>query len=564
MTTPASSRRSVAEPAALELLEEAVHLLRLAPAGTLAIYYAGSVPFVLAGLFFWARTTWFQPDLAAVAWDALGLVALFVVMKAAQAEFCGRLLAQRLGVPPPVTSVARLARLALVQLRVQPWMTLAFFPALVLIVPFGWVYAYGQSATVLGDAARLRVESADQAKLWPAQNHVALLVLLLFGLCAWANLAAAFYLMPSLADRFLGIDHLFGLSGLWFFNTTFFASVTALTWLALDPLVRAFYTLRVFYGRALRTGEDLRLELQADQSRPWARRAGTGVGVAAAVLLALALSVSSPRLRAADAATTAGRPPATAPAVAPAALDRAIDGVLAGSEFQWRLPPTPEKAQEQGPIGRFIGFAAETLRNGWEATVRAGQRFLDWWDRHVRFSNSGSSSSGRSAAAPVLGLVRLLLYTLIAVGVGLMIWFAVVLWRRSRETVVVATATGVPAAAAPDLADENLDVARLPANGWLELARAQAANGEWRLALRALYLATLSRLADERLLTLARFKTNLDYERELRRRAAARTEVVSGFTARRRQFEGVWYGNIAPAEAEVRDWLAELERPLTP
>src|SRR5688572_29649412 len=39
--------RRMLEPRALELVEEAVHLLRGASAATLAIYYAGAVPFVL-------------------------------------------------------------------------------------------------------------------------------------------------------------------------------------------------------------------------------------------------------------------------------------------------------------------------------------------------------------------------------------------------------------------------------------------------------------------------------------------------------------------------------------
>src|ERR1035438_10806097 len=39
---------------AIELYEEAVYLLRSAPASALAAYYTGSLPFVLAFLFFWA------------------------------------------------------------------------------------------------------------------------------------------------------------------------------------------------------------------------------------------------------------------------------------------------------------------------------------------------------------------------------------------------------------------------------------------------------------------------------------------------------------------------------
>jgi len=84
---------------------------------------------------------------------------------------------------------------------------------------------------------------------------------------------------------------------------------------------------------------------------------------------------------------------------------------------------------------------------------------------------------------------------------------------------------------------------------------------EWRLALRALYLATLAGLAADGLISLAKFKTNLDYERELRRRALTRHELVARFAARRKMFEDVWYGHAAPVEPAVRGWLAELEAP---
>ena len=103
------------------------------------------------------------------------------------------------------------------------------------------------------------------------------------------------------------------------------------------------------------------------------------------------------------------------------------------------------------------------------------------------------------------------------------------------------------------------EASRLPADGWLELARQQMAAGEWRLALRALFLATLARHAYEGLLSLAKFKTNLDYEAELRRRAHSRTVLVEEFRGRRRQFEEVWYGAAPASDALVRDWLQRME-----
>jgi len=60
-------------------------------------------------------------------------------------------------------------------------------------------------------------------------------------------LAAAFWFLRG-SRTGLGIDNLFGFSGWWKYNTTFIASVFGLAWLVTDPLVKAFYTLRVFYG----------------------------------------------------------------------------------------------------------------------------------------------------------------------------------------------------------------------------------------------------------------------------------------------------------------------------
>ena len=65
-------------------------------------------------------------------------------------------------------------------------------------------------------------------------------------------------------------------------------------------------------------------------------------------------------------------------------------------------------------------------------------------------------------------------------------------------------------------------------------------------------------------MSLAKFKTNLDYEREARRRSLGRREVVARFATRRVAFEAVWYGNTEPRESEARDWLVEMEGPRLP
>ena len=177
-----------------------------------------------------------------------------------------------------------------------------------------------------------------------------------------------------------------------------------------------------------------------------------------------------------------------------------------------------------------------------------------------------AKDAAKAAGGGVEGVegLRVLLYLFIAAAVLLIGWVVVLMVKQAKRHAAPRLTARAVAVAAPDLRDENVQAALLPADGWLALAREQAARGEWRLAWRALYLATLARLAADGLLSLAKFKTNLDYERELRRRALSRAEIVARFAARRRGFEAVWYGREQPGEAAVREWLTELERPAAP
>jgi hypothetical protein len=548
---PAGAR----EPSAIALIEEAVHLLRRASPGTLALYYLGAVPWVLGLLFFWAHTTWLAPTPATVAWAALGLAALFTLLKVAQVEFCARLWAQRLGQPPPRLGLRREWQVAEQQLRLQPWGLPVLLLAAVVGLPFGWLYAFYQNAVVLGGISReknigLRDEAWAQAMAWPKQNHVGLLCLSLLALAILGNVASAFWVVPWLANRLLGIDNLFGTRGWWMVNTTFLASVVMLAWLAVDPLIKAFYVLRVFHGRARSTGEDLLEEFAVAKT---VRR------VALAVMV-LALSwPATPRL-----AAETIPPPAAPKRIDPAELNRAIDRVLAQRDFEWRLRPVPVPAQAEeesaGPIAQFFRTGVEIVREIGRSIGQGAGHVIDWLDRVLHLKDqSGRMRTGSTGLS--WALLRVMLYLLIAAAVVLIGVVAWMMWKQSRREGSPTVKARAVAAAEPDLNDENVHAAHLPADGWLALARERMAAGEWRLALRALYLATLAGLAADGLISLAKFKTNLDYERELRRRALTRNELVARFAARRRMFEDVWYGHTAPVEPAVRGWLAELEAP---
>jgi hypothetical protein len=77
---------------------------------------------------------------------------------------------------------------------------------------------------------------------------------------------------------------------------------------------------------------------------------------------------------------------------------------------------------------------------------------------------------------------------------------------------------------------------------WLQLAHECRARQEYRLALRALYLAGLAYLADQSLISIHRGKSNLDYSRELRRKARGQPELLATFADNVQVFERTWYG----------------------
>src|ERR1044072_6155391 len=107
-------------PAPLELIEEAIHLLRLAPWAVLGVYYLGSLPFVLGLLYFWADMSRGSDAFQHCAPAAFGRSLLFLWLKTWQAVFARQLKSQITGRPPPAMSWSGWFRSALNQTILQP------------------------------------------------------------------------------------------------------------------------------------------------------------------------------------------------------------------------------------------------------------------------------------------------------------------------------------------------------------------------------------------------------------------------------------------------------------
>ncbi len=586
------------EKKALDIIEEAVHLVRTSPLETLAFYYIGSLPFILALLYFWtdmARSAFAYKHSAE---SALGLTLLFIWMKSWHTAFTHQLLISLRGERKTRWGIRRIMRLVVVQTIIQSWGIVVLPLSLLVTLPFPWLYAFYQNVTVFGDGANSRVGTVvkrawKQAKLWPKQNTfiiwllspwllsagaVIVLVLIPFvaavsdetspivflyvffaillllnplGIIIAVNIAIAIVWIPQLMKIFFGIETIFTLSGLRILNTTFFAVVCSMTYLCLDPLIKAGYTLRCFYGESVRSGEDLKTELQ-HVSTP-ARKLFAGIVLGVCLLASFDFQAEASNNPLASAA-------ARQSTVSAQELDESIGRVMNDAEYAWRMPrgKSVRKASEEDRYPKFLTAIFDTLKS-WGKTIDRWLSNIGRWFRKITPARSpripGSQRRPGLNWLSIQGLIYLLL-SVVACMLAILLWRA---WQRRiqeyREEIVVEEISPLP-----DVADENVDPRELPEDSWLALAEKLIKEGQLRLALRAFYLAILAYLAQHELITIAKFKSNRDYHRELKRRAYTMPDVHKAFTENMLLFERVWYGTYEVTQSVMEHFTTNQKK----
>lgn len=517
---------------AAELIEEACALLRAAPLGALLCYFIGAVPFWLTLLYFISDMSRSADAEERLGGAALGVALAYLWMKCWQTAFASRLHAVLLDAPDSPWKASRIMRAALCQIAAHPlgiWVRLL---ALVVTIPFGWVSAFYQNMTILGDG--MNSESTTrraiaQAKLWPVQSHRAIFELSVLGLFIWLNILVALIAVPVLLKSLLGIETIFTRSILAYLNTTFFTATFALTFLCLDPIWKAVYVLRCFYGESLRTGQDLAVQLRR------ARRPHLA-------LLFLGMFFFTPPAHAASPAPAAGSVP-------PGELDQRIEQVLAQREYRWRMPR--EKAeQKSGWLDGWLADAGKTLKR-WGINVRQKITQLIRWISEKLLGNAGLPNGGRNG-----GAARLALWAALGISIAVVGWILWRQWRLKKQPLITAQAIE----SVPDLSSEDVAADQLPEDGWMELSRACAARGELTLALRAAWLACLAHLGQRDLLRIARHKSNREYAHELERRARNRAELLAAFRENLRTFEAAWYGQHGVTDTSFAAFTGNLEK----
>ena len=313
-----AAKRRAPEVGAMDILNQGFRVLRALPLHVLAAYYVGALPFVLGFLFFWSDMSGSAFAGGRCLAASLAMAGLFWWMKCWQTVFARGVREAVTGLPAERLTPRAVARLATLQLMVQPYGLVLIPVAMLLTVPFYSVYTFFQNVTALGDGSerdpRVVMRRAwTQALLWPRQNHIllwllcpwvlALGLLVAFGsmwlvfmftpelqqmhgalwfvmsllvlynlilpLCPFScvvagNLAIVLAVLPWTLHTLFGAQTVFTLSGMHaIVNTTFLITVYGLSYLCLDPVVKTLYTVRCFLGEAQATGEDILAELRS-------------------------------------------------------------------------------------------------------------------------------------------------------------------------------------------------------------------------------------------------------------------------------------------------------------
>ncbi len=304
-------------PRFVDTAEETVHLLRSAPASVLMRHVIGVVPFAAGFMSFWSDMSANALAIEHCVPASFLLAMLFVWMKAWQTAFAHGLKCHLLAIPEAPWSFSRIARMAALQTAVQPTGLLVMPLAMVAMVPFHVAHAFYQNFTILADGTDTDIrlaarQSLSQARMWPAHNILlmwlfspwllgsamligftairialswypptaqyyfmiwfvlgiimafnALVVFAPFASAVAGNIALSLLATPAILHKAFGIRTPLLLAGLHgVFNVTFLMTVFWLSYLVLDPLMKAASVLRCHYGQSLKSGEDILAELR--------------------------------------------------------------------------------------------------------------------------------------------------------------------------------------------------------------------------------------------------------------------------------------------------------------
>ncbi|WP_164015019.1 DUF4129 domain-containing protein [Pyxidicoccus trucidator] len=479
----------------------------------------------------------------------------------------------------------------------------------------------GYAAVMHGRGSPLRLYGLCSRLLGPARGTAMLVrVLMSVQLLAFFNLHIAANFGLILGRKLAGIDLTFAERFASLDTPSWLLFLAAMTFALFEPVRAASATLLLVDGRVRQEGLDLLAAVQQLPARSSGRPLGSRSAAVLALVLGASLLTASPARAQPQEDDEAPRPPVASGrdaakrlgAVAEACegtgpsedkrfeslgtlgpaeagkLDRLVrtverqawddedcDSALASLErglaqatqtvdAQARVDARAATARAKDILARPEFAVAPPVESSDEPTPPPEppgwwRRFIDWLGEFLKeLFKRDPAPPPRDLNTPLItgnavaNVLVVLLVTLTVVVLG-----GLLLMYLKKERKGEGGGLEVSTVDAVALAGDSTHALSRPPEGWAHLADELAARGEYREAVRSLYLALLSRLHRDGAILYDVTLSNWDYLRQFRGRA----EWKAPFRELTRRFDFAWYGNL-PVGAEGYREFRSLTQPL--
>lgn len=291
-----------------------------------------------------------------------------------------------------------------------------------------------------------------------------------------------------------------------------------------------------------------------------------GTGRSAGFVLFAITTMLAAQLNAKDPAsakptTAAPAPSAAVQSSSAGQLDKSIAETVRKPEYSWREPRSisPKNADlpaaELSMLDRFIKSLAGMLEKYGQKMAVWMQKLEDWLKKKFKRDKPNKIHFGEPDWPAWKQSLLFIFYAAAALAAAVIGVYLYRLFRSKRASNIPTT---VPVITLSEIPDDGLAASQLPDEEWLKMARDLLEKGELRLALRAMFLASLARLAGTGRLSLARYKSNRDYMRELQRRSHDTPAAINAFGDNIDAIERIWYGSHQPTNDVVDAFKGNL------
>ena len=258
----------------IDLIEEAIHLLRRAPIETYAFFLVGIAPFVLCFFQFCSEMSYSEFAGSSLPGFAAALALSYLWMKAFQYLACRQLvmvytgeLSHRGNFGRILKSCIHQAAIHPIGLFAKPMAALASIPGFLtfvplLMLPASIICSFFQSASIL-----ITGESGDFAKCWHLSVNrgraaASLLFLSSFlRIVIFLNVYLTIGILPYLLKALFGIDTFLSRDFRWLISFSYLVGIGLISYFVVDLLIKAIQVVEVCRAEAQTTGKDLQRSL---------------------------------------------------------------------------------------------------------------------------------------------------------------------------------------------------------------------------------------------------------------------------------------------------------------